>query len=568
MKALLIALTMLVASTGALAESQTTSQTAPVAPVIPITAPKLDSESTLRLLNGGPGQYNFYTLDKSALQKMFFEQVFKKQDTDYKYFLDSVKGIELAFGDLLREVYRKGEPASKDYIEGDGLFEMSKKSILAKETGFIPATDFMDAINRFNQSKIALDARIETLTAIAEGIVPSAEEVEADESGIKKVPNYGKVNFEPVKKFYAERVALIEKFASDLPHNIMLPGGVPFFIKKGSGKGLVLEADDALVRITPEKLKELRSKVLELRLWDEEAETALSEYTRFLMDRIFAFTKTYGSSERFRRLGEVEQKKRDEEVRVILGNFWSRSYLRSVYGMPVCAIGASYDKNWFHLDVFKFSTTALMNLHEHPVCDANAMVRIEQNYRNLLRRADNRSEKIMDGNLGFIGTVENLLTFLGGKRNEAVASQAMLRLLAADLYEERLLLDGGSIAAMADRYRARYYGNEEDEVFFRRMQMAYDPDVTADTIKEIYKSQDREAMVAKILGSEKEQAFQERAGFGTGENLRTKYANVLIHMDTKLEELKQAETIEAQIANALNPNNSFRVKVQARKKNL
>lgn len=529
----------------------------------PLTLPKLDQEATLRLLNGGPGRYDFYKFDKSALQKMYFEQVFKKQDEDYRYFLATLTSIEKGYADLLIELYKKEDPKAD---QKDGLFQISRKHVLAKETEFIDARDFAVAIDSFNKAKEGLEARIETLTAIANGFVPSAENVEADGSGIKKVVNYGQQNFDPIKKFYSERLALITKFASDLPHNIMLPGGVPLVLKAGSGKGLVIEYDNAFVRITSAKLIELKQEVLKLRTWGKKAEDALSEYTRYLMDRIFAFNDTYGKGERMRILGKVEQEKRDKEVREILGMFWSRSYLRSIYGMPVGAIGASYDKAWWHLDVFKFSTTALLNLHEHPVFDSNEMVEIEQNYRNLLRRADVRSEKILDGNLGFIGTIENITTFLSGRRNEAVAAQAMLRLLAADMFEERLMLDSGSLSEMVERYRQRYFSNEQDEIFFRRMQIAYgdDPEV----IREKYTAEDRLDMIPKILGAEKDQAFQGPAGFGTGENLRAKFENVLIYMEGKLEDLNRARIIEAQIANALNPNNQFRLKVNARKRNL
>ena len=524
-------------------------------PPVSIQAPAMDREATIKLLtSGGPGAYNFFQYDKTEIQKQFYTQVFQQRKVDYDYFLSTVKAIEKSFNELLRE---------NVYDKEAGLQGMSIRSV--QNVKYISSEEFLTAINRYQQARLALDAQIATLTAIADGMVPSAEEIAADESGIKKnVPNYGKQNFEPIKKFYADRLNLIETFLSNLPYNITLPGNIPHIIKSGSGKGLVLEAE--IMRMTPQQVLALKKEILGLRIWGEDAQTNIDDYTRFLQNRVYEFNKTYGNTERFRVLGEVERKKREEEAKLIMVSFWSRSYLRAVYGMPLGAIGATYDKKWLHFDAFKTSTEALLNLMEQPVTDANSMVRIEQNYRNLLRRADVRSEKILDGNLGFIAAGENLLTFLGGKRNEAQSAQMMLRLLAADLYEERLLLELGDLQQMKERYRQRYYATEEDEVFYRKAQMAYDRSIDAKAITEIYTEKDRTEMIKKILGEDSD-AFGQ-AGFGTGENLRTKYASVINHMETKQEELLLAEQKEAAIANATNPNNKFRAAVETRKRRL
>jgi len=520
------------------------------------TPPPVDKDATLRLLtSGGPGVYNHLQLDKTQIQAKYLDQVFKQRQVDYDYFLNTVNSIEKSYRELLQEMV---------YDKENGFWNVSARSTKSTPLKYIDADEFMILIGRYHQAREALDAKIETLTAIAGGMVPSSEDLPVDEAGIKKVPNFGQQNFDPIKKFYADRLAVLDTFLSNLPYNINLPGGDFHNIKANSGKGLVLEAE--VIAMTPDMMRTKLKEVMEMKIWDEESIDTIDEYTRFIQKKVYAFNKTYGVDQRYRHQDMTERTKRAEEAKLIMLGFWSRSYLRAIYGQPIGVLAINYDDKWFHLDVLTTSTTALLNMIEKPVWDSNRMTKIDKDYRRLISRADVRAEKILDGNLGFLAAGENLLTWLGGYRNEAQSAAMMLRLLAADVYEERLLLEEGSLQAMKERFRSRYFSTEADEIFYRKAQMAYDKDYTADVVKEFYTDANRPEMIEKIIGADAD-AFGQ-AGFGSGQDLRTKFASVTIEMETKNEALGLAEKIEASIANARNPNNKFAKGANLRKKKL
>lgn len=522
-----------------------------------MTPPAVDKDATLRLLtSGGPGVYNHMQLDKTQIQAKFFDQIFHQRKVDYDYFLNTVNSIEKLYRELLKELV---------YDKESGLYSLSNRSTKSADLKPTDAETFMIYIGRYKQARAEIDAKIETLTAIADGIVPSSEDLPVDEAGIKKVPSFGQQNFTPIKKFYADQLAVLDTFVSNLPHKIELPGGAYHIIAAGSGKGLVLEAQ--IMTLTPEEIRAKLKKVAEMRYWDEDQTTTIDEYTRYLQKRLYAFTKTYGVDQRYRHQDLTERKARADEARLIMIGFWSRSYLRAIYGQPIGVIGIPYDDKWFHIDVLTTSTRALMQMIEKPIWDANRMGDIEKNYRRLIARADVRSEKILDGNLSFLAAGENLLTWLGGYRNEAQCAQMILRLLAADVYEERLLQEEGSLQRMAERFRARYFSTEEDEIFYRRAQLAYDKGYTGETVREFYTDAGRPEMIEKILGKDYE-AFGGQAGNGSGLDLRSKYGEVLVEMKVKEEQLGNAELIEASIENARNPNNKFAKATNLRKKRL
>ncbi|MBY0370965.1 hypothetical protein K2X33_09780 [bacterium] len=510
------------------------------------------------ILTGGSstGAYNFYQYDQSKLEAMFLQQVFKQRDQDYEYFQKTVKEIEGEFTTLLKvNVY---DPTT-------GLKGISDRNVLATPPGFIKSQDFLKAINDYNVQKQLLQTRILTLTAISEGMVPSSMELKLDQAGQKvgTVPQYAKVSFVELKKFYEDRVAAIDLFVSNLPQNVMTGNNIPYFITANSGKGLVLEAP--ATRLTSAQLQELREKVLEMQMWDVNATDTLDAYTKFIRQRIQIFLKDYGNNERFRSIDPQIKAMREAEAKMIADAFWTRSYLRTVYGMPIGAIGIEYQERWFHLDVLTSTTNSLTAMLEPVIWEENQMDKIEKAYRRALNRADVRSEKIFDGDLSFLQAGENLLTFLGGQRNLAQASQMMLNLLAADCYEERLIMRGGTLPEMVARFRSRYGSTPENIAYYTKLQIALDPDsIDVDSVKQKFK--DRPEIYGKIFGDEADAAFGPGAlqGLGGGSTLKAQVANVLTHMQTKQDDLDLAEQIKVQIANAVNPNNQFRAQTKKR----
>ena len=458
-------------------------------------------------LGAQAGDYRFFQFDKGRLQKEYLDQVFTRSKEDRDYFLATVRDIESEFKVFLRHAV----------FADDALKGMSDRA--KAEARFFPAIDFLRAINRFQQARIALDTKIESLTAMAGGALPSQIKIKADGSGLEDVPHYGNLDFGPIKAFYETRLDEITRLVANLPHGLILATGSEYLIAEGSGKGLRLDVPG--LKLPAAKILELRKKIRDLRSWGPQAEDAINAYTLYTKRLVQKFIKTYGTTERWRSLGEGGRKERVEDTKRVAEAFWTRSYLRAVYGMPIGAIGIDYVTRPFHIDVITTTTAALGAFRQEPVWEQDEMMEVAKSYRLALVRANQRAAKILDGELGLIAAGENLITFLGGQRNLAQGLQMMLQLLAADLYEERLVQDADGIAKMAARYRSRYGLNDEDLAFYSKLRKAYDPQ------------------------SEEE---KQGASIGTSpESLNGKFQDTLVHMQTKEDELREAEVLQATV---------------------
>ncbi len=421
------------------------------------------------LLGVQAGNYSFVQFDKGELQKKYLDEVFKRSAEDRAYFQNSVTAIETEFKTLMTSaIYAEGVAEVKD-----GVLKVSKRGGLLwlsqQSTGlsaFITANDFLTSVNALHQARMALETRIATLTAIQEGALPSQVELKADGSGLDNVPQYGNLDFAPIKKFYEAKLAEVIKLTDNLDFKLVLADG-----SKHLNKGLVLPA--AVLLLTPDQLLKMQDEILDKRSWGFKAHDVIDLYTVQTRQFIQDFITNYGP--RWYKLNDNEIKKREEDAKQIAEALWTRSYLRAAYGMPIGAIGIDYDRAWFNLDFLTVSTNALSNFHEQPAWKEKELMGIEMNFRNCLLRAGVRAEKILDGNLGFLATGENLLTFLGGRRNKAQAQLMMLALLGADVYEERLIQRAGGIAKMKARFKDRYLHNDTDRKFYSSLRKDYDP---------------------------------------------------------------------------------------------
>lgn len=418
------------------------------------------------IIGAQSGKYEFFQYDKGLLQKTYLDKVFERSKEDREFFLKSVTDLEKSFEVFLNDVvFREG-----------GLVTMNQNAKLMQASD---ALEFMKAINRYHKSRLELEARIEALTAITDGRLPSQLKIKADGSGIEEAPNYGNIDLTPMKKFYLGRVEYITQYLENLQQIVEVKDKTGKVLRKiiiaeNTKKGLQLPA--APVLLTPAEILQLRNEILEASQWNTpESVDACDAFTKYIRQYTQDFISTYGSTERYRRLSDDEKAKRADDAKQLVEAFWLRSYIRAAYGMPIAAIGLDYDKYPFHLDVILNSTKSLALFHEQPVWRERDFIRQEQNFRNALKRANVRSEKIMDGNLGFIASGENLLTWLGGQRNMAQALQMMLQLMAADLYEERLVQKADGVEKMKARFRTRYASNDADKKFYRDLRMAYDP---------------------------------------------------------------------------------------------
>lgn len=434
------------------------------------------------LLGVQSGEYKFFHYDGGLVQQKYLDETFARAAEDKAYFLDTVKSIELEFQSLMKStIYLTGEGTEKDGVltltKRGGLLWLSQQSTA---TGVnITAKDFLAAVNALHLARLSLETRIATLTAIQEGALPSQSKLkdltDEDKKLPKKlqdakltedVPKYGNLDFGPIRKFYEGKLAEVIKMTDGLEFNVILLDKTKKIIT-----GLVLPP--AVLKYTAEQLEKMQEEMNELRTWNAKSYDAINDMTKYQRQFVTDFITAYGF--RYRKLGEREEKKRAEDAKQLADIFWTRSYLRAAYGMPIGAIGIDYQEQWANLDFFTVSTNALSRFHEQPVWKEKSLLQIDRNFRLCFERAGVRAEKIMDGNLGFIATGENLLTYLGGKRNQAAATFMMLGIMGADVFEERLVQQAGGLAKMKARFRDRYLRSDEDRKYYSQLRKDYDP---------------------------------------------------------------------------------------------
>jgi len=387
---------------------------------------------------------------------------------------------------------------------------------------FFPAVEYLAAINKFQMARFALENRIESMKSIGDAL-PSAMALDAEGSGLKTAPNYGKIDFDPIVGFYKGKIKEVATSVSNLQQNVIVANGTEHIIAANTGKGLLLEVKGLL--LPADKIAQMRKDVLKARRWGVKAYDSINDYTVYSKKLVQNFIKVYGTTERYRKIDGAEAVERENDAKRIVQAFWTRSYLRSVYGMPIGAIGINYDKKWFGID--EVLNRTLQSFYEEPVWDQTELVRVAQNYRNALKIVDERSQKVADGNLSWVASGRNLITWLAGHRSLAKAQHMILNVLAADMYEERLIMEADGLAQMKLRYRARFASTQQDRDYYRNLQKAYDPQGDADP----------GAAIGIVTDS-----------------INGKFQDVLVYMKTKEDELAQAQQLQATIDAATGEN--------------
>lgn len=444
------------------------------------------------LVPSAPGDYKFTDYDQGRLQKTYLDEVFKRSEADKKYFQDTINDIRSDFSKLLSEtMYSVGQLQAANQantaariVRPGGLRWMSSMS---QAGNYFGASDFMLAVNRYYEAKQQLETKIVALTSMAEkGVLPS-QEIRADGSGLKQIDRYGNVDFSEIKNHFAEELVKIDAFANNLPFRLILANRKPVLVAGGEGTSLMIPQAGTL--LTEAEMEDLERQIAEALTWsDPDQRDDVDGFTLQVKRTLQGFVETYGSSERWRSISAVEQQKRAEDWQELARAFFLRSYLRTMYKMPIGAIGIDYSKMPFGLERFVGRTHDILTFRGEIMWSEEDFIRGEQDYRNALLRAEERSAdvklgdlkwdeatKILEGDITFLIKGRNLMTWLSGQRNLAEAVRMVIRLLAADFYEERLIQRPLGSVEMLTRFRARYMSSDEDRAFYESLAKAADP---------------------------------------------------------------------------------------------
>lgn len=457
-------------------------------------APVLAQNGTGRaiLVPSQPGDYKFSDYDQGKLQKTYLDEIFKRSEADKKYFQSTVDEIRVGFSRLLSDtVYGVGEyraatrpNTAAQVIQPGGLRWMSST---AQAGNYFSAGDFMLAVNRYYEAKQILQTQIVALSAMAEkGTLPS-QTIEADGAGLHQVNRYGDVDFSAIKDHFTGELDKIDAFLNNLPFRLILANAKPVLVASGQSNSLTLPEGGTL--LSEEELANLQQQITDAQRWaDPDQRDDVDAFTRQIKVTVQQFIETYGSSERWRSLSAADQKQRAEDWQELARAFFLRSYLRTMYKMPIGALAIDYSKLPFGLEKFTGRTKDILVFRSEILWNEETFIRGEQDYRNALLRAEERAQKlgagdlswedatkILDGDLTFMVKGRNLMTWLSGNRNLAEAARQMVRLLAADFYEERLIQRVTGPAEMLSRFRARYMATDEDRKFYQELAKVSDP---------------------------------------------------------------------------------------------
>ena len=410
--------------------------------------------------------YGIVTYDRSAIEKFYVESLVNLQTEDREYLQGIFNNIETSLKNLASQ-------------QLGTLIKMSQDSTLGNA---VPAQDFISAVSSYQIASDATRSDIEKIESLNQGTLPSQIQFkEKASSKSERMASYKGLDFSKLVEFYVSQIDKLDRHAKDLGYRVKFANGQVQNIDSESGKGLSLAKSP--LTITEEELTTRRRKINQLRTWKRESRQTIDQYTRFLRDKVHTFIHTYGKSEKYRFSGADIKKRRREEAEFISEAFWTRSYIRKYYGMPLGAIGFRYQKRWANLDHFSVSNEALTELVD-PAWGENDRMMFRDAYANALRVAEARSGKIMDGNMNFLARANQLVNILSGEYDYADTSQMMLKLLAADLYEENLITQAGGKAKMIHHYDTRYNVTSDDKAYYQALRLKYDPDEAQKTSNE------------------------------------------------------------------------------------
>lgn len=409
------------------------------------------------------GNYSFQGFDQTQAMTTLVKAIDSRSKADLAYFKESITYLNQLFQNIVNnDVYGKS-----------GLKILSDNSSQGGQ--LTPAKDFLRALNKFEQDKIEIQAAIAKVSSITTAF-PSQTAVKVGTVNTA-IPSYGQVKFDGVVKFYNEQLEKITAYLSNLPQGVKLQTGNPFLIPENTGNSLVLNAP--AFQYNAQEIRKLKNQILTLRTWSEKSwDVALIPYTGKVKQMVQQFIRTYGSSERYRYDASTPNLMKEELTRFV-DYFYARSYLRAVYGMPLGAIGITYNQKAFNTDYF-FSSNSV-GLIEEVIREEQDFPEVEKAYTNALKAANARTQSVFGKGVDFLERLNSAFTQLKGENRLAVANRMMFDLLVKDFQEERLLMTQG-VSAMLTSYRARYKSTPEKAAYYSKLKKRYDALVNNEAI--------------------------------------------------------------------------------------
>lgn len=337
--------------------------------------------------------------------------------------------------------------------------------------------DYLNVVNEINEKNEALVLDLSTSTVLTRESLPSFSPIRAGSLQID-VNTAGSVNLSPlVSNVDAARQDLLAKANNvQIVGRLVTPMGHPFNITSNA-----LTPNLAGVRILSlDQIKKLNTEIADAMTLDEDTIQYQRDMVDFTVNSINQFVTEYGTSEWLRFSNENDMKAQGESFKRITDAFYRRSYLRKKYGIRMGAIqSVGYPKSIANLEAFglqplrealkSFRRDAAVSDLELDAAFAAARQFVELYDQKVTPVLKSRKEIMMNkdkeleyssADTGFIVKANSAITFLTGQRQTSEILLSIMRLVLADIREEKMLA-AGELEAMKTYHDAKYRSTTE-----------------------------------------------------------------------------------------------------------
>lgn len=181
----------------------------------------------------------------------------------------------------------------------------------------------------------------------------------------------------------------------------------------------------------------------------------------------------WGSPNGLKKAAEIKTEGQEEAYDNLITAFWARSAMRFTTGLPIGALDVQYDQTPHNWDLFKTKAEAVRQIPKEVLFNQqniNAiLMATAQKYRYALNTSASKAAVIANTDSTasktlVLGSEYNNLVDIGNSLSEVFDGTAetwkalhlVLRLMAADLYEEQVIRQTGGMAKLMKMYANRY----------------------------------------------------------------------------------------------------------------
>lgn len=385
---------------------------------------------------GQAGDINYTTYDRAILEQTLTKHFADRQNQDRQYVESVVRQIEQTIQDVL-----------KDLNGASGLVTISNKALTGES---IELLDYMSHVQSYEVMIGSLNTKIQGILLIPSAL-QSKEQVVIDGKVRTEMPAPLKVDLQKIQNFFEGKMGLITAKLTTLKFLIKMPNGALETIS-----GVEFKPQDIIY--SPEQLAQLRDEVQKILLAAEVgAEDKVNELNLYSREQLQAVLKTFGTSQRYRL--QLNKEGKDQNLSDLEGLFWARSYMRAVYGIKLGAIAIDYKKRGLNIDFF--SSSNRINFVGDFVKRDSDLREYQDAIINALVTQTSRSKEVLASETAMLDRINAAITFVKGEVALNEINVAVLKLLAADISEERMLGQVGGSKLMRQQYKNRFYKSDE-----------------------------------------------------------------------------------------------------------